>query len=192
GFFLMVEGSQIDWAGHDNDIVGAMSEMEDFESAFKAAIEFAKKDKQTLVVATADHSTGGLSVGANDAYNFKVEPIKAAKRTPDFMANEIVKGASVEETLNTYIDLALTPEEIKAVQDVAPSKDVTEIDNAIEAIFNKCSLTGWTTGGHTGEDVNVYAFGPGKYVFSGVQENTNIAKRIFAIVGGSDPNKERQ
>ncbi|MED3275341.1 alkaline phosphatase [Bacillus thuringiensis serovar silo] len=192
GFFLMVEGSQIDWAGHDNDIVGAMSEMEDFESAFKAAIEFAKKDKQTLVVATADHSTGGLSVGANDAYNFKAEPIKAAKRTPDFMANEIVKGASVEETLNTYIDLALTPEEIKAVQDVAPSKDVTEIDNAIEAIFNKRSLTGWTTGGHTGEDVNVYAFGPGKYVFSGVQENTNIAKRIFAIVGGSDPNKGRQ
>ncbi len=41
----MVEGSQIDWAGHDNDIVGAMSEMEDFEKAFKAAIEFAKKIK---------------------------------------------------------------------------------------------------------------------------------------------------
>ncbi|MGG1330644.1 alkaline phosphatase [Bacillus tropicus] len=162
---------------------------EDFERAFKAAIKFAKKDKQTLVVATADHSTGGLSVGANDAYNFKVEPIKAAKRTPDFMANAIAKGASVEGTLNTYIDLPLTPEEIKAVQDVAPSKDVTEIDNAIEAIFNKRSLTGWTTGGHTGEDVNVYAFGPGKYVFSGVQENTNIAKRVFAIVGGSDPNK---
>ena len=45
GFFLVVEGSQIDWAGHDNDIVGAMSEMEDFEKAFKAAIEFAKKIK---------------------------------------------------------------------------------------------------------------------------------------------------
>ena len=45
GFFLMVEGSQIDWAGHDNDIVGAMSEMEDFEKAFKATIEFAKKIK---------------------------------------------------------------------------------------------------------------------------------------------------
>ncbi len=51
---------------------------------------------------------------------------------------------------------------------------------------------GRRTGGHTGEDVNVYAFGPGKYVFSGVQENTNIAKRIFAIVSGSDPNKGRQ
>lgn len=192
GFFLMVEGSQIDWAGHDNDIVGAMSEMEDFEKAFKAAIAFAQKDKQTLVVATADHSTGGLSVGANGAYHFNVEPIKAAKRTPDFMAHEIVQGDNVEETLKAYIDLQLTPEEIQAVKDVAPSKDVIKIDNAIESIFNKRSITGWTTGGHTGEDVNVYAFGPGKYVFSGVQENTNIAKRIFAIVGGSDPNKGRQ
>ena len=43
GFFLMVEGSQIDWAGHSNDIVGAMSEMQDFEAAFEKAIDFAKK-----------------------------------------------------------------------------------------------------------------------------------------------------
>ncbi|SFJ36427.1 MULTISPECIES: alkaline phosphatase [unclassified Bacillus (in: firmicutes)] len=192
GFFLMVEGSQIDWAGHDNDVVAAMSEMEDFERAFKAAIEFAKKDKHTLVVATADHSTGGFSLGTKGEYNFDVKPIKAAKRTPDFMAAEIAKGANVEETLKKYIDLELTPEEMKSVNDVAPSKDVTKIDNAIEAIFNKRSYTGWTTDGHTGEDVGVYAFGPGKYLFAGVQENTNLAKRVFDIVGGGDPNKGKR
>ncbi len=192
GFFLMVEGSQIDWAGHDNDVVAAMSEMEDFERAFKAAIEFAKKDKHTLVIATADHSTGGFSLGTKGEYNFDVKPIKAAKRTPDFMAAEIAKGASVEETLKKYIDLELTPEEIKSVNDAATSKDATKIDNAIEAIFNKRSYTGWTTDGHTGEDVGVYAFGPGKYLFAGVQENTNLAKRVFDIVGGGDPNKGRR
>ncbi len=192
GFFLMVEGSQIDWAGHDNDVVGAMSEMEDFEKSFKAAIEFAKKDKHTLVIATADHATGGFSLGSNGEYNFNANAIKAAKRTPDFMANAIAKGANVEETLKKYIDLQLTPEEIKSVNDIAPSKDVTKIDNTIEEIFNKRSFTGWTTGGHTGEDVNVYAFGPGKYLFSGVQENTNLAKRVFDVVGGGDPNKGRQ
>src|SRR5699024_851013 len=53
GFFLMVEGSQIDWAGHDNDIVGAMGEMEDFEQAFERVIEFAEQDGQTLVITTA-------------------------------------------------------------------------------------------------------------------------------------------
>jgi alkaline phosphatase len=181
GFFLMVEGSQVDWAGHDNDIVGAMSEMEDFEKAFKAAIEFAKKDKHTLVVATADHSTGGYSIGADGIYNWFSEPIKAAKRTPDFMAAEIANGADVEETLKTYIDqniLALTAEEIKSVKDVADKK-VVDIDNAIENIFNKRSHTGWTTGGHTGEDVPVYAFGPQSDQFAGQIDNTDIAKNVF-------------
>ncbi|CAI6047227.1 Alkaline phosphatase 3 [Paenibacillus sp. JJ-100] len=182
GFFLMVEGSQIDWAGHDNDIVGAMSEMEDFAKAFKAAIDFAKKDGHTLVVATADHSTGGLTLGKDGEYNFFVDPIKAATRTPDFMAAQIAKGASVEETLKKYLKLKLTTEEIQSVKDAAQSTDVTEIDNAIEAIINNRSFTGWTTGGHTGEDVPVYAYGPGSDRFSGLIDNTDNAKVIFDIL----------
>ncbi|MGV2938674.1 alkaline phosphatase [Mesobacillus sp. LC4] len=187
GFFLMVEGSQVDWAGHDNDIVAAMSEMEDFEKAYKAAIEFAKKDKHTLVVATADHSTGGYSIGANGIYNWFGAPIKAAKRTPDFMASEIANGASVEETLKKYIDFesqdlpALTAEEIQSVKDAASGKKA-DIDNAIEKIFDTRSNTGWTTGGHTGEDVPVYAFGPGKERFYGQIDNTDNAKNIFDIL----------
>ncbi len=180
GFFLMVEGSQIDWAGHDNDVVGAMSEMEDFERAFQAAIDFAKKDGHTLVVATADHSTGGFSLGAAGEYNFNVEPIKAAKRTPDFMANEIAGGADVETVLSQYIALELTPEEIQSVK-ATVGKDVADIDNAIEEIFNTRSFTGWTTGGHTGEEVPVYAYGPGKENFAGLIDNTKNADVIFEI-----------
>nr|WP_251562544.1 alkaline phosphatase [Neobacillus cucumis] len=55
GFFLLVDGSQIDWAGHDNDIVGAMSEIKDFEAAFKEAIQFVLNREDTIVIATADH-----------------------------------------------------------------------------------------------------------------------------------------
>ena len=185
GFFLMVEGSQIDWAGHDNDIVSAMSEMEDFEKAFQAAIEFAKKDKHTLVIATADHSTGGYSIGADGIYNWFGEPISAAKRTPDFMAAEIAGGKAVDETLKTYIDqsiLKLTAEEIQSVQEAAKDNNVTKIDNAIENIFNKRSNTGWTTGGHTGEDVPVYAFGPQSDKFFGQVDNTDFAKVIFNLI----------
>ncbi|WP_050182635.1 alkaline phosphatase [Domibacillus robiginosus] len=185
GFFLMVEGSQVDWAAHDNDIVGTMSEMQDFEKAAKAAIEFAKKDKETLVVITADHSTGGVTIGANGNYNWFADPIKAAKRTPDFMAAEIAKGADVEQTLTTYIDqnlLSLTEEEVQSVKDAAAAKKVTDIDNAIEAIFNERSKTGWTTGGHTGEDVNVYAYGPYKERFAGQIDNTDNAKIIFDLL----------
>lgn len=182
GFFLMVEGSQVDWAGHDNDIVGAMSEMQDFEAAFAAAIEFAKKDKNTLVIATADHSTGGFSIGSDGIYNWFGEPIKAAKRTPDFMAEQIVDGAGVEETLSTYIDLELTAEEIGAVKKAAETKKLTQIDDAIEEIFNERTHTGWTTGGHTGEDVPVYAFGPSSEKVAGNIENTDLAKVIFGLL----------
>jgi alkaline phosphatase len=182
GFFLMIEGSQVDWAGHDNDIVGAMSEMEDFEKAYKAAIEFAKKDKHTLVVATADHSTGGYSIGADGVYNWFGAPIKAAKRTPDFMAEEIAKGASVEETLKKYIELDLTAAEIDSVKAAAETGKASNIDSAIEKIFDTRSHTGWTTGGHTGEDVPVFAFGPGKERFYGQINNTDNAKHIFDIL----------
>ncbi|MBM7694084.1 alkaline phosphatase [Peribacillus deserti] len=182
GFFLMVEGSQIDWAGHDNDIVAAMSEMEDFESAYKSAIEFAKKDKHTLVVATADHSTGGYSIGARGDYNWFGAPVAAAKRTPDFMAEQIAKGADVEETLKSYSGLELKPEEIASVKKAAETKKVLDIDNAIEAVYDIRSVTGWTTGGHTGEDVNVYAYGPGSDLFAGNIENTDQAKNIFNIL----------
>lgn len=182
GFFLMIEGSQIDWAGHDNDIVGAMSEMQDFEKAFAAAIEFAKKDKNTLVVATADHSTGGFSIGADGIYNWFGEPIKAAKRTPDFMAQQIIDGAGVEETLAEFIDLELTEEEINAVKQAAETEELSEIDNAIEEIFNERTHTGWTTGGHTGEDVPVYAFGPASDEFAGQLDNTDHAKIIFDLL----------
>lgn len=185
GFFLMVEGSEIDWAGHDNDIVAAMSEMEDFERAYKAAIEFAKKDGHTLVVATADHSTGGYSIGANGIYNWFGAPIKAAKRTPDFMAAEIGNGKDVETTLKKYIDLELTPDEIQSVKKATETKKVTEIDNAIEKIFDTRSHTGWTTGGHTGEDVPVFAFGPGKERFAGQIDNTDNANIIFNILKNS-------
>ncbi len=62
GFFLMVEGSQIDWAGHANDADWESREMQDFAAAVQAALEFARNDGKTLVVVTADHETGGMAV----------------------------------------------------------------------------------------------------------------------------------
>ncbi|MBY6037468.1 alkaline phosphatase [Fictibacillus nanhaiensis] len=183
GFFLMVEGSQIDWAGHDNDVVSAMSDMEDFEQAFQSAIDFAKKDKHTLVIATADHSTGGMAMGRDGVYKWDPTAIKAAKKTPDFMAKKIAAGAPVEETLKNNIDLELTAEEIQSVKDAKEkSGKVLDIDNAIEKIFDLRTGTGWTTDGHTGEDVTVYAYGPGMEKFAGKIDNTDTAKEIFAIL----------
>ena len=62
GFFLMIEGSQIDWGGHDNDIEYVLTEMLDFDKVIGAAIDFAEQDGNTLVIITADHETGGLTI----------------------------------------------------------------------------------------------------------------------------------
>lgn len=62
GFFLMVEGSQIDWGGHANDMNYVVTEASDFDRAVGVALKFALKNKNTLVVVTADHETGGLTL----------------------------------------------------------------------------------------------------------------------------------
>jgi alkaline phosphatase len=62
GFFLMVEGSQIDWAGHENNQDGIISEMIDFDNAVGIGLNFALNDSQTLVLVTADHETGGFAI----------------------------------------------------------------------------------------------------------------------------------
>lgn len=62
GFFVMVEGSQIDWGGHQNNTAYIVEEVLDFDKAVGAALAFAAKDKHTLVIVTADHETGGMGI----------------------------------------------------------------------------------------------------------------------------------
>lgn len=73
GFFLMVEGSQIDWGGHANDIQYVVDEMLDFDRSIAEVLQFAAKDKNTLVVVTADHETGGLAINGGDIEKGEVE-----------------------------------------------------------------------------------------------------------------------
>ena len=62
GFFIMIEGSQIDWGGHDNDAAYVVDEMVDFDNAVGEALKFAEKNGETLVIVTADHETGGFGI----------------------------------------------------------------------------------------------------------------------------------
>lgn len=70
GFFLMIEGSQIDFAGHDRDSTYLVDEMMDFNNAINNVLDFAKENTNTLVIVTADHETGGLTIiDPNGAYS---------------------------------------------------------------------------------------------------------------------------
>jgi alkaline phosphatase len=74
GFVMMVEGSQIDWAGHDDDSEYLVSELNDFTTAIDTALAFAERDGNTLVLVTSDHETGGMAIinGSYDASDLDI------------------------------------------------------------------------------------------------------------------------
>jgi len=116
GFFLMVEGSQIDWEAHSNNLEGVMNNVIELEKALISCLDFAKIDGKTLVIVTADHETGGLTLTGGDKEK-----------------GELLK----------------------------PS---------------------WSSKGHTATPVPIYAYGPGSLLFTGVMDNTDVAKKISALL----------
>ena len=171
GFFLMVEGSQIDWAGHANDPVWAMTDVEAFEKAVEVALNFAKEDGKTLVVVAGDHETGGMTVGTRGSSTAEPDKLKGVSATGDFMANEINEDRSnIKEVVEKHTGFTLTESEVKSIQ------DAENVANAINSLISKKASVGWTSEGHTGVDIPVYAYGPQSYNFVGLLENTDLPK----------------
>ncbi|MDQ0857759.1 alkaline phosphatase [Bacillus sp. V2I10] len=169
GFFLMVEGSQIDWAGHDQDAAWAMKDSEAFEDALAEVLEFAKKDKNTLVVVAGDHDTGGMSVGGYDKGDAKLEVLRNVTATGDFMVSKLTADRSnAKEVVKQYANIDLTDAENQKIK-VASKPDI-----AINEVISKRALVGWSSTNHTGTDVPLYAFGPGSNLFSGLHNNTDL------------------
>lgn len=80
GFFLMVEGSEIDFLAHNNSAPGVVNETKDLDRAIGAALAFAAKDRQTLIIVTADHETGGMTINEG---NNKTGDITAKFSSPE-------------------------------------------------------------------------------------------------------------
>lgn len=75
GFFLVIEGSQIDWGGHSNDGEYIINEVIDFDNTVGKVLDFAAYDQNTLVIITADHETGGFSIVGGDKNSGQLESI---------------------------------------------------------------------------------------------------------------------
>ncbi len=73
GFFMLIEGSQIDWGGHANEIDYVIEEMIDFDNAIGEVLNFIENDPNTLLVITADHETGGLAINPGSLRKKKIE-----------------------------------------------------------------------------------------------------------------------
>jgi alkaline phosphatase len=182
GFFLLVEGSQIDWGGHSNDIAAAMGEMHDLGLTLEWLSQYVDSHPDTLFVVTADHSTGGMTIGARGEYNWDPEPLKHLKSSPDALGRQLVDASNRVALANAQLGFELTKEEQQQLTDI-DSNDAKVFSKAIKTILDKRSITGWTTGGHTGVDVQIFAKGPGSEQFSGHKDNTDIAKTVFKLLG---------
>ncbi len=107
GFFLMVEGSQIDWGGHANSTEYIVEEVIDFDHAIAKALEFAKTDGNTLVVVTADHECGGLGINGGSFEDGTVEGGYTTKGHTGVMVPVFAYGPGAKEFMGIYENTAL-------------------------------------------------------------------------------------
>jgi alkaline phosphatase len=102
GFFLMVEGSQIDWGGHNNDADYLIQELLDFDKTLGVALDFAKQNGETLVIVTADHETGGYTL-ASDGNNYnKIKPSFSTTGHSGTMVPVFAKGPGASNFNGIY------------------------------------------------------------------------------------------
>jgi alkaline phosphatase len=183
GFFLMVEGSRIDHAGHAHDAATAVHEVLEFDAAVEAAVEFARADGRTLVVVTADHETGGLSLGreirGESVYDWKPEALRAVRSSADRMAERVRAGEDAPRVLAEGAGLVdLDAEELAGI--LGSGRD---LDAAISDAVSRRALIGWTTHGHTAVDVPVWAFGPGASELRGARPMDELGRAVAGLIG---------
>lgn len=211
GFFLMVEGGKIDWACHSNDPATMVKEVIDMDNAVRVAYEFYKKHpKETLIVITADHETGGLALG-NSNYTLNLKSLDCQKQSVDLLSRALTdlrksKGnkatwedvkALLTERMGFWGELTPTWEQEKMLRDEFESSFVRNKVVFEESLYSKTeplaavakkvlsqmSKLGWTTGSHSAEYVPVFAVGAGSKLFMGKMDNTDIPKRIAKAAG---------
>ncbi len=188
GFFLMVEGSKIDWAAHANDTIGILSDVAAFNEAFEVAINFAKADGQTAVLAATDHGNSGVSIGSYhlegyDKAPFSIlEPLKSARMTAEgamSLLDEAKSEDSIIQVLNAY---GIDPADESIAAEIQAFKSEPTTAHLVKTM-NKKAYIGYTTGGHTGEDVPLYCYVPeGISAPKGLMENTDVARYIEKIM----------
>ncbi|TSA30465.1 MAG: alkaline phosphatase [Bacteroidetes bacterium] len=195
GFFLMVEGSKIDWSAHQNDPVGIVTEYLAFDDAVKEAMDFANRDGYTAVVIVPDHGNSGISLGnsrSNSNYDVLplldlLQPLYHCKKTVEWISDAVMENP--EKTEQIFFDntgIRLTFEEIEQVTLALHSDNPYLLPITLAHLINQNTYIGFTTHGHTGEDVLLAVYHPGQYRPSGVIKNTRLHQYMTEILATPD------
>lgn len=206
GFFLMVEGGKIDWAGHANDAATNFREVIDMDEAIKVAYEFySQHPDETLIVVTADHETGGISIG-NGSYNLNLQALKSQKMSEEEFTllvnglrakykNQVPWEAiqqALKENFGFWDTVKLNEKQearLKAVYDKSFGNQPVDLEKTLysqaepisseaKRILNSIANVGWVSGGHSAGHVPVFAIGANAHLFQERIDNTEIPEKI--------------
>lgn len=202
GYFLMVEASRIDHAGHDNDASAHLFDTIAFDEAVETALAHAKAEGNTLVVSVADHETGGLSLGRDidgeGIYAWEPEALDRVTASHgvilDSLAQAVTQVPAPEEGHDPVVEEVMAPvlEHFTGITDLTDS-EVTRLREearspyalnfVLSDIIGRRAIVGWTTRGHTAVDVHLHAFGPGYTRFTGNHDNTYVGATLADLLG---------
>lgn len=197
GFLLQIEGGKVDHGGHANDLAALLYDQMAFEAAVKVAVDFALKDKETLVIITADHATGGPALNGDGLeYIDSTDGLKRlsgmkASYAPLFAAfGKTPTQASVRDSVHDLLGITITNDEADAV--VAAIKGTSPFalstfykgpQATLAIILGNYTKVTWTSQNHTCDHVLVTALGPGKEFVAGLTENTHFFDMMLATKG---------
>ena len=182
GFVMQVEGGKVDWAAHANDTGGLLYDQIAFDDAIKVAIDFAEKDRETLVIITTDHGNAnpGLFSGSND----KFDRIQQFKHTNDWILNGIdntFTSAKVIERIETAQGYAIKKEEAELLLANYTSRNENGIYNPYKLPFKQLGIiqsaytnVGWAGMDHSADYVELAMFGPGSEMLNPFVKNSDL------------------
>lgn len=211
-FFTMIEGGNIDWAGHANDAGAMVKEIINFNQAIALAYDFyLKHPDETLIVVTADHNTGGMELGVLggpsnpkleyfDYQKVSIERMELKCRQWKDSGEDITWEAMKEyltENLGLYGPIPVSEQDDQLIQEKFRKTFVdndSEDTHTLYTTYNEFVATvfdvlahvtgiGWTTTNHTGDFVPVYAVGVGADEFKCLNNNIEIPAKIRRIAG---------
>ena len=186
GFVMQVEAGKVDWAAHANDIAGLIHDQLALDDALKVALDFAEKDKNTLVIVTTDHGNAnpGIMYGKDATKRF--DSIQNYKKSNEWLLNTITKdtsSAQLQELVTYANGISLTDEENKKILGYytgleKPEEGLYNYKHVPLAYYSELQKThnavGWISTEHTGDYVEVAAYGPGSHLLKPFCKNTDL------------------
>lgn len=189
GFLLMVEGSQVDWAGHNNDPIYMVTDFIAFDDAVKVANDFADENRRTTVLAYPDHNTGGMKIGhyetAMGYTETTIEDLVAPLKGMTTSANGVVammtddSDAALIASVKDNWGIDLTQEDLNEINENKYNQGLSY--TLARVVSKNHTVIGWTTHGHTGETVPLWM--SGKQAPAQVIDNTELAYIAADAIG---------